>query len=91
MWPFSLEKIRVLRLNSGKRILWQNCSRVSDTNLCEGKIFFDSLRHFFFPHSLKIIGGDFNCFESEFDKFQGNICISSDLRDFRTLHRWIDI
>ncbi|CAH3027963.1 unnamed protein product [Porites evermanni] len=65
--------------------------RKCDTNLCEGKIFFDSLRHFFFPHSLKIIGGDFNCFESEFDKFQGNICISSDLRDFRTLHRWIDI
>ena len=61
------------------------------TNLSERKVFFDSLPDFFFPHSLKIIGGDFNCFESEFDKFQGNICISSELRDFRTLHRLIDI
>ena len=40
---------------------------------------------------MKIIGGDFNCFESEFDKFQGNICISNELRDFRTLHRLIDV
>ena len=60
------------------------------TNPSERKVFFDSLPDFFFPHSLKIVGGDFNCFESEFDKFQGNICISSELRDFRTLHRLID-
>ena len=61
------------------------------TNPSERKVFFDTIPDFFFPHSLKIIGGDFNCFESEFDKFQGNICISSDLREFRTLHRLINI
>ena len=61
------------------------------TNPSERKVFSDTLPDFFFPHALKIIGGDFNCFESEFDKCQGNICISSDLCDFRTLHCLIDI
>ena len=33
------------------------------TNLTERKIFFDDLHEFFLPADLRIIGGDFNCYE----------------------------
>lgn len=39
------------------------------------------LHEYMFPGSVKIIAGDFNCFESERDKFGGNLTISSDLQD----------
>ena len=44
-----------------------------------------------FPGSVKIIAGDFNCFESERDKFGGNLTISSDLQDLRKSHRLLDV
>ena len=42
------------------------------TNLSERKAFFDSLHvEFFFPADFLVIGGDFNCYEHEMDKFGG--------------------
>ena len=49
------------------------------------------LREFFYPNSFKIIAGDLNCSESTFDKFGGNSSPSTYLKDFRTLHGFVDV
>ena len=41
------------------------------TNLTERKCFYESLHDFFFPNTLKIIVGDFNCVENASDKHGG--------------------
>jgi len=51
------------------------------TNPRERKGFLDTIHHFFFPNAFKHIAGDFNCFESEFDTFGGNISISQHFTD----------
>ena len=60
------------------------------TNPAQRKGFYDTLHEFFYPNSFKIIAGDFNCYESSFDKFGGNSSPSTDLRNFRLLHGFID-
>ena len=41
--------------------------------LCERKLFFQNLHEFFFTGSELIIGGDFNCVDSNQDKYGGNV------------------
>ena len=59
--------------------------------LSELKAFFESLHQFFLPAGDVIVGGDFNCYESQLDKFGGNINISKHLTDFRKSFNLIDI
>ena len=54
------------------------------TNLRERKEFFNTLHEYMFPNSIKVIGGDFNSFESDLDKFGGNVNTPTDLKEFRT-------
>ena len=61
------------------------------TNPRERKEFFNSLHEYMFPHSIKVIGGDFNSFESELDKFGGNVNTSTDLKEFRTRFQLVDV
>ena len=61
------------------------------TNLNEKKVFYNELQPFLFPTSYKIIAGDFNCVEGQFDKFGENLTLSSDLKDLRLAHDLIDI
>ena len=44
-----------------------------------------------FPNSIKVIGGDFNSFESDLDKFGGNVNTSTDLKEFRTRFQLVDV
>ena len=61
------------------------------TNPTEGRSFFDSLPDYFFPNSIVIVAGDFNCIESERDKFGGNVTLSSDLKDLHAIYHLVDI
>ena len=61
------------------------------TNPRERKSFYETLHEYMFPSSVKIIAGDFNCFESEPDKFGGNLTISSDLQDLGKSHRLLNV
>ena len=61
------------------------------TNLTEHKAFFSDLHHFFIPVDGLILGGDFNCYESDLDKFGGNVCTASYLSDFRSSFNLVDI
>ena len=60
------------------------------TNPSERKGFFDTLHEYFYPNAFRIIAGDFNCYESENDKFGGNFNPFVDLKEFRTTHRLFD-
>ena len=60
-------------------------------NLRESKSFYEDLHECMFPDSIKIIAGDFNCFESEYDNFGGNSAVSAELKDLRNLHHLVDI
>ena len=53
------------------------------TNLTEGKTFFEHLHEFLWPSDSIVVGGDFNCYEKERDKFGGNATIAQYLSDFR--------
>ena len=61
------------------------------TNLTERKIFFENLHEFFLPVDRRIIGGDFNCYERDLDKFGGNFSPSNFLSDFRSVFNFSDI
>lgn len=61
------------------------------TNLTERKAFFANLHDFFIPADGLILGGDFNCYESDLDKFGGNISTASYLSDFRSSFKLVDI
>lgn len=61
------------------------------TNLTERKAFFSHLHHFFIPADGLILGSDFNCYESDLDKFGGNVCTASYLSDFRSSFNLVDI
>ena len=61
------------------------------TNPTERRSFFDSLPDYFFPNSTVIVAGDFNCIESERDKFGGNVTLSPDLKDLHDIYHLVDI
>ena len=61
------------------------------TNLTERKRFFDSISDYFFPNSVRIVAGDFNCIESPSDKFGGNFNCAKELKELRTNVRLVDI
>ena len=60
-------------------------------DLTERKAFFDSLHSFFLPSDEVIIGGDFNSYENELDKFGGNLSLAPYLTTFRSSFKLVDI
>ena len=60
------------------------------TNVSERKSFLQEVHKYFFPHSKLIMGGDFNCYDNERDKFGGNCSISKELSDFKSCFRLTD-
>ena len=60
------------------------------TVLTDRKTFYDSLSDFFFPSAALIVGGDFNCFDKELDKFGGNISIQKEYADLKTDFRLLN-
>ena len=61
------------------------------TNLTERKAFFADLHHFFIPADGLILGGDFNCYESDLDKFGGNVSLASYFSEFHSAFNLVDI
>ena len=61
------------------------------TNPSERKRFFESLPDYFFPDSVKVIAGDFNCIESPKDKYGGNFISAGELPELRKNVRLVDI
>ena len=59
--------------------------------MTDRKTFYDSLSDFFFPCAALIVGGDFNCFDNELDKFGGNISIQKEYADLKTDFRLLDV
>ena len=59
--------------------------------LTERKVFFESLHQFFLPAGEIILGGDFNCYESQLDKFGGNVSVGEYLADFRKSFNLVDV
>ena len=59
--------------------------------LTERKLFFESLHQHFFPAGEVILGGDFNCYESNLDKFGGNVNVSGYLTEFRKALNLVDV
>ena len=60
------------------------------TNLTDRKTFFENIHHFFLPDDFTILGGDFNCYERDLDKFGGNVSLAQYLTDFRSSLHFID-
>ena len=63
------------------------------TNPTNQKVLFENLHEFFLPADSVIIGGDFNCYERDSDKFGGNVSFSLAhyLSDFRSALNLVDI
>ena len=61
------------------------------TNHTDRKSFFETLHEFFFPADFLIIGGDFNCYEYESDKFCGNVSLAAYLTEFRNTFNLVDV
>lgn len=61
------------------------------TNLTERKAFFACLHEFFIPADALILGDDFNCYESDLDKFGGNVSVAGYFSDFGTAFKLVDI
>lgn len=59
--------------------------------LTERKAFFESLHQYFLPAGEVILGGDFNCYESQLDKFGGNVTVGEYLTDFRKAFNLVDV
>ena len=57
----------------------------------ERKRFFETVTDYFFPHSVKILAGDFNCIENASDKFGGNFSSANELKELRGNSRQVDI
>ena len=62
----------------------------SPTNVSERKSFLENVHKYFFPHSKLIMGGDFNCYDNERDKFGGNCTVSKEFSDFKSCFRLTD-
>ena len=56
-----------------------------------GNVFFNTIPDYFFPNSVRILAGDFNCVESAADKFGGNFVPANELKDLRRNARVVDI
>ena len=61
------------------------------TNPTERRAFFECLHEFFLPADNIILGGDFNCYESDLDKLGGNVSVAKYLSDFRAAFRLVDV
>lgn len=48
------------------------------------RAFYQLVHLYFFPHSLLIVSGDFNCYDGSSNKFGGAVSISSDLWDVKS-------
>ena len=59
--------------------------------LTERKLFFESLHQYFLPAGEIILGGDFNCYEGDLDKFGGNVNVGKYLTDFRKTLNLVDV
>lgn len=59
--------------------------------LTERKVFFEHLHTFLLPADHLVVGGDFNCYDSELDKFGGNVSLAKYLAEFKTSLRVVDI
>ena len=60
-------------------------------NPSERSVFFDSLHEFFIPADATIVGGDFNCYDCELDKFGGNASMAKCLSDFKSSFKFVDV
>ena len=60
-------------------------------NPSERSVFFDNLHEFFIPADATIVGGDFNCYDCELDKFGGNASIAKCLSDFKSTFKFVDV
>lgn len=68
-----------------------NCVNIyAPTNPSERNSFYQSVHHFFYPHSRLIIGGDLNCYDNPRDKFGGNVSTSSELSSFKSCYNLVD-
>ncbi len=61
------------------------------TNLTSRKAFFDNLHTFSIPADAFIVGGDFNCYDRDLDKFGGNVSLANYLTDFKSTFSLVDI
>ena len=59
--------------------------------LTERKAYFESLHQYFLPAGKVILGGDFNCYESQLDKFGGNVSVGKYLADFQKAFNLVDV
>ena len=61
------------------------------TNPSDRKSFLENVHEFFIPASSRIICGDFNCYESDLDKFGGNVNICHAISEFKNNFHLTDI
>ena len=59
--------------------------------LTERKEFYVHLHEFFLPADCIILGGDFNCYERESDKYGGNVSLAKYSTNFRSSFNLVDI
>ena len=57
----------------------------TQVNPTERKSFFDNLHEYFIPSHSIIVGGDFNCYDSDLDKFGGNVSLATYLSELKSL------
>lgn len=61
------------------------------TNPSDRKSFLENVHEFFIPTSSRIICGDFNCYESDLDKFGGNANVCHAISEFKNNFHLTDI
>ena len=61
------------------------------TNLTDRKVFFENLHEFFLPADAVVLGGDFNCYKCDLDKFGGNTSLANYLIDFQSTFSLVDV
>lgn len=60
-------------------------------NLIESKVFFIICMIFLFFFDSIIIGGDFNCYDCDLDKFDGNVFFVIYFSEFKFIFKFVDI
>lgn len=61
------------------------------TNPSDRKSFQENVHEFFIPAANRIICGDFNCYESDIDKFGGNVNVCHAISEFKNNFHLTDI
>ena len=61
------------------------------TNPSDRKSFLQNVHEFFIPAGNRIICGDFNCYESDLDKFGGNVNVCCAISEFKNNFHLTDI